>query len=414
MTPVYILAGQSNGSVLRKSGAFETAIVNAGGVPVMFTRGGTTIAPIDPDVSASLQVGQLGLDWHPDSDGELFDGLMTAVAAGMAEIDDPVIQGVLWVQGEGDAQDAGMAAAYEANLAYLIECFQAEWGPVPFVVAELASEAMHPYAGEVRAAQYAVDAIVIDTDDLQFKADGRHYTDEAAAVVAQRFLDALDGNGIEQAQDALIYGTGGNDSLDGTAGSDLLDGRAGDDWILGGSGNDTIKGRDGVDRIDGDDGDDWIMGGLGRDIIRGGNGVDTISYADLAHGIEVDLDAGWSFSANGDRIATIENVQGSSFDDILSGCWGMNELYGGAGDDTLYGGESADRLYGGAGADTFLFSPGQDKVFDYEVGIDRIGAAFEDVTISDHNGWALLELDGERMMLVGVAFDALSSDDFLA
>jgi Ca2+-binding RTX toxin-like protein len=402
--PVYVLAGQSNATIMRAPFASVIAERTAG-VAINHTRGGTTLAAIEPDPDAELQVGILGLDWSPDSDGELFDGLLAKLPAGAT------VAGVLWVQGEGDAQDEAMANAYADNLSDFIAALRAAWGPVPVVIAELASEALHPFAGIVRAAQYAEGEIVIDADDLLFKPDGRHYSDHAATTMAHRFLDALEGRGHEAPTDTMAYGTAGAETLWGSAGSDLLDGRAGNDALYGLDGGDTLKGREGNDRLDGGDGDDWIMGGLGRDAIRGGAGVDTVSYGDMAQGVVVDLELQ---CGGGDRIVLVENVQGSAFADTIRGDGARNALWGGAGDDTLFGGAGADRLYGGAGADTFLFSAGRDKVFDFELGTDRIGAAFADVTIEDLGGSALLTLGSDTMLLQGIAPGDLDAADFLA
>jgi hypothetical protein len=52
-----------------------------------------------------------------------------------------------------------------------------------------------------------------------------------------------------------------------------------------------------------------------------------------------------------DTIATIENIQGSDFDDNITGDINANEISGNIGSDTLYGGDGDDVLYGlGEGA----------------------------------------------------------------
>lgn len=399
--PVYVLAGQSNATIMRAPFASVIAERTAG-TAINHTRGGTSLGQIDPDPTAALKVIQLGLDWNPSSDRELLHQLLSKVPAGAD------VAGVLWVQGEADAQDVAMANAYAENLSDFIAALRSAWGPVPVVLAELASEA--PLAGLIRAAQHSVDAVVIDADDLLFKPDGLHYSDHAAQVMAHRFLDALDGIGHERPTDTMTSGTKGPETLWGQTGSDLLDGRAGADALYGLDGDDTLKGRAGNDRLDGGDGDDWIMGGAGRDAIRGGAGVDTVSYGDMAQGVVVDLE---TQSGGGDRLVLIENVQGSAFADTLRGDRSRNALWGGSGDDTLFGGAGADRLYGGDGADTFLFSAGRDKVFDFELGTDRIGATFAHVTIADLNGSALLTLDGDTMLLQGIDAGALTAADFL-
>lgn len=56
--------------------------------------------------------------------------------------------------------------------------------------------------------------------------------------------------------------------------------------------------------------------------------------------------------------AVIENLLGSSYDDVLEGNVSSNRIEGGGGNDTITGGKGADTLSGGTGADTFQFLPG--------------------------------------------------------
>ena len=53
-----------------------------------------------------------------------------------------------------------------------------------------------------------------------------------------------------------------------------------------------------------------------------------------------------------DTLSGIEDVGGSSFDDIIRGDNDRNSLGGGAGDDSLVGRDGNDSLFGGTGNDT--------------------------------------------------------------
>lgn len=462
-----------------------------------------------------------------------------------------VLAGLLWIQGESDAKELNSALAYGENLAAMISelRFDLDAPDLPVVVAELATEDIYTYAALVRNAQVTVaqslpNVDVIDSDDMPLQADARHYTVAAAETVALRFLDSLSGIGSDAdrprpdlvrregsdlrdsftgndspeafilragndtvdggAGDDMIYGQAGHDLLRGGDGDDLIDGGDGNDRIDGGDGDDMVKGRLGSDRIDGGHGNDWIMGGLGRDAIRGGAGFDTASYADLDHAMVVGLDRGFSDGPNGDRLVSIEAIQGTGHNDVIVGDTGRNFLYGEAGDDTLMGGAGPDRLFGGPGADrldgganfdwaqynlsrsavtvdlalgtghrgdaegdtlvsiegivgsrfddilvggagndrlhgyhgddtldggagddllcgslgadVFVFSPGHDRVLDFETGVDRIdlrGAAFVDLSIDSVEGQTLLTLGVHTMLLVGVPPTGLSQEDFL-
>lgn len=143
-------------------------------------------------------------------------------------------------------------------------------------------------------------------------------------------------------------------------------GRA-DDFILTGKGDDHIHGGGG---------DDTIAAGAGADNIYGGKGSDTVDYSTAkADGVFASLtDPSLNtHDAEGDTYHSIENLLGSSFDDvlvgdsngnILTGANGADSLNGGkgadalsgdGGDDFLAGGKDADNLFGGAGGDIFFY-----------------------------------------------------------
>jgi len=159
--------------------------------------------------------------------------------------------------------------------------------------------------------------------------------------------------------------------------------------------------------------------------------------------------------AGGDMLSNIENLTGSAFDDALVGDAGENLLDGGAGADvlrgkagndaltggdgadTLEGGNGADVLDGGAGndmltgganADIFVFNPAGgavgDTIADFQDGTDSVqivGATFDNLTIADSNGTAVVtwtSVDSENnqvtntLTLTGLDHSLLTADDF--
>src|SRR5262245_39164503 len=123
------------------------------------------------------------------------------------------------------------------------------------------------------------------------------------------------------------------ENLQGSQQGDSLKGNAGNNTILGNGGLDNIWGRDGNDQLYGEDGDDFLNGGVGADLINGGNGIDFATYGDAPSAVTADLffHAGTLGDANGDTYNQIENLQGSAYDDHLSGDNLPNALYGGTG-----------------------------------------------------------------------------------
>ena len=75
-------------------------------------------------------------------------------------------------------------------------------------------------------------------------------------------------------------------------------------------------------------------------------------------------------------------LNGTGAADILTGAQGADRLSGGAGADVLLDGGGSDTLTGGAGADVFIlsFDETQDRITDFELGVDRI----------DLSGWSML------------------------
>ncbi|MCB5408458.1 calcium-binding protein [Pseudogemmobacter faecipullorum] len=152
-----------------------------------------------------------------------------------------------------------------------------------------------------------------------------------------------------------LLGDGGGNRIRGEAGADQLWGRAGNDSLYGGAGEDIL------------------LGGAGADLLDGGNGRDRVQYNDAPAGLRADLQltAGNTGYAAGDRYVSIEDLCGTRFGDTLLGdaagnvIWGdagNDQIWGRAGNDTLIGGEGDDTLLGGAGADLLHGGNGRDRV----------------------------------------------------
>ncbi|QLQ19372.1 MAG: hypothetical protein HZT43_13050 [Exiguobacterium profundum] len=217
---------------------------------------------------------------------------------------------------------------------------------------------------------------------------------------------------------------------------------------------------------------DWLTGGGGADWLDGSAGFDGISYADSSAGITLALDGLWDGQlfryfgmgtggdAQGDRVYGVEKVQGSMFDDVITGAFEASELIGmdgndkligrngddtirgGVGNDTMFGSfgndvikgddgadrltgnEGNDALTGGAGADVFVFATGSrvsemDTITDFEDGLDRLRFAAADkdhVTAVDVAGGTELHLalaDGDFIVFVQNATGAQVMDQLV-
>lgn len=194
-----------------------------------------------------------------------------------------------------------------------------------------------------------------------------------------------------------IYGTSGDDILIGTsqpdsfissAGADVIDGKGNIDGIsyknspaaiqidlLGGVGlggyaeGDTLinierlTGSNFDDILTGSDNNDRIGGGAGADILDGKDGIDLLSYAGSKSGIEINLITGLASGgdAEGDTIMNFENIDGSSFDDVIVGNENSNRIFGRSGVDNIYGNGGDDYLQAGDGS-TIYGGDGNDDI----------------------------------------------------
>jgi hypothetical protein len=140
-----------------------------------------------------------------------------------------------------------------------------------------------------------------------------------------------------------ISGTG---TITGTPGDDVICGSAGVDAINGGGGGDIILAGGGADAL---------VGGPGNDQLNGGPGADVASFAGST-AVNASLTTGFAAVGTGeaDALSTIENLNGSSANDTLTGSTpAANTLKGLGGADVLQvkDGRNNDKVDGGTGRD---------------------------------------------------------------
>ena len=277
--------------------------------------------------------------------------------------------------------------------------------------------------------------------------------------------------------DDSLDGGEGNDSLSGDDGEDILNGGSSDDVIVAGDDDDLLIGAGGADLLSGGkdedtasyessklgvsvdlstgfgsggdaegdklseienligsdqedilvgDGDDNVLeGGRGADSIDGASGSDTASYKSSDSGVSINLKimALTGGDAEGDKLAGIENLIGSSEADNLVGDDGDNILEGGGGADSLVGGEGSDSASyksseSGVSIDLekMTFAGGDAESDNAEgdnlVGIENlIGSDEEDNLVGDRGNNALFGEDGDDSIFGGLGVDTLNGGD---
>ena len=138
--------------------------------------------------------------------------------------------------------------------------------------------------------------------------------------------------------------------------------------------------------------------------------------------------------ALGDTIVNIEMVQGSVYNDTITGDSGDNWLYGLDGDDTVNGGAGADVIFGNGGSDTlsggseadvFYFvatDTGFDTITDFENDVDLLNlqhfqfSSAQDVLDAASSNGADTVIDlgaGTSIVLQNFALANFNETDFL-
>jgi subtilisin-like proprotein convertase family protein len=144
-----------------------------------------------------------------------------------------------------------------------------------------------------------------------------------------------------------------------------------------------------------------------------------IGEGPLRIGAETGIENAWC--GDGDDVAIgnglANALHGARGADRLNGLGGADGLFGGDGRDVLNGGRGDDILAGGAAPDLFVFRAGQDRLTDFQLGLDTLRVGDDELSTTGeflaYDG-AETSLDGDRFVLDFGAGGMVTIDDFVA
>jgi Ca2+-binding RTX toxin-like protein len=198
---------------------------------------------------------------------------------------------------------------------------------------------------------------------------------DSLLVAGMDGADTLVAGGFPVTAGVVVIGGGGADSLTGGDTEDILvDGP--------GSGQDALNALGGDDALTHNGGPDQLLGGDGNDLflsvsvcdgqrIVGGSGRDNASWARFDAGVGASLGlgqagrpgAGEAPDCGGgplDSLAEIEDLEGSSHDDVFYGDAGPNQLLGHPGRDAYFAGFGEDSILANSGDSDLVINCGPD------------------------------------------------------
>ncbi|MGN6257532.1 MAG: calcium-binding protein [Solirubrobacterales bacterium] len=250
---------------------------------------------------------------------------------------------------------------------------------------------------EVKAATEAVCPLSMPLDSLLLAGMAGNDMIAASNFPASVGVVAIGGEGNdsitggEESEDILVDGPGnGADVLSALGGDDALTHNGGADDLLGGNGNDLFLSNSVCDG-------ERIVGGEGRDNAswtRFGEGVE----ANLATGLAGRPGSGEAPACGPeplDSIAEVEDLEGTSFDDVLYGDGGPNQLLGHPGADVYFAGAGEDSILANSGDADKVINCGPDNdsaVIDHPQYGDPEPVECESVYEADPNNFRTITL----------------------
>ena len=248
---------------------------------------------------------------------------------------------------------------------------------------------------------FSLEGILLNASDLGF---GSQFGFEYDVRIDGFFFEPTN-QGITTAQQRLDFAPSGRfadfENFTGSQYRDFIAANSLDNTVEGGLGADSLFGLAGDDVLIGGEGGDLLDGGFNGLIAQNGRdaGSDTASYETASAGVRVSLARNDTFGtgdAAGDVFRSIDNLRGSSFNDVLEGDGNANHFDGGAGVDLV----TYSRSQAAVTVDLLRGGVGGDAEGDSYTAIERVqGSQLSDALRGDNGSNLLSGLSGDDVLV---------------
>jgi Ca2+-binding RTX toxin-like protein len=184
--------------------------------------------------------------------------------------------------------------------------------------------------------------------------------------------DELSAAGFPEATSVILLGGEGDDEISGGATEDALVDGAGDDVVNAAAGDDALPNNGGGDDLDAGPGEDLFISNAvcDGDLLNGGSERDNANWANFGSAVAIEMgqrtaglvgSGGQPQCGSGSptELEAIEDVEGTSLDDVMVGDSGSNQLLGRPGQDSYFAAAGDDSILANSGDEDLTIDCGE-------------------------------------------------------
>jgi Ca2+-binding RTX toxin-like protein len=238
--------------------------------------------------------------------------------------------------------------------------------------------------GESLVAGYADPAgpgvqVTLSVDGSPVKSPTLGEAPDSVVVAGLDGNDTIAATGFPVNTSVILLGGDGEDQITGGPTEDALVDGAGDDVADAAGGDDAVPNNGGADHLHAGPGEDLFVDDAvcEGDVLDGGPDRDNANWANFDVGISIDMAAGQAGlvgsgghptcpTGSPTTLSALEDTEATSFDDVMFGDAGDNQLLGRPGQDSYFAAAGNDSILANSGKD----GPDPDPVIDCGDGFD--------------------------------------------